>query len=148
MEMLTLKDTNQPGNRVYQTDSSTTRYEAKPEDLFQYFSSAFDMSKFNTVFYWVSKVIDYLRSTARGQQYLTQAWVNLAVQVKLHWDIEQAGNHKLIIGNWTEIVRWWNVMVQDRHYKDVVRSDLAEVRSPVITGTKRKAGEELWPDDH
>lgn len=65
------------------------------------------------------------------------------MQVKLHWDIEQAGNHKLIIGNWTEIVRWWNVMVQDRHYKDVVRSDLAEVRSPVITGTKRKAGEEL-----
>jgi hypothetical protein len=69
--------------------------------------------------------------------------VNLAIQVKLWWDVNQSGVHPSSVGTWSEVVKWWDVMVQDEQYKDICRAHFADALTGPQKGQKRKAAQEL-----
>jgi hypothetical protein len=55
-------------------------------------------------------------------------WANLAVQIKLHLDLENENDHRFIVGNWHEILDFWNSMADADEYENVSRECFAELQ--------------------
>ncbi|KAJ5550135.1 hypothetical protein N7461_004833 [Penicillium sp. DV-2018c] len=94
-----------------------------PVALNAYFRDNFKPQVFVDVFYWIQRLLDWDKTSPIGKTFIKNIWCNLAVQVKLNWDIGQTGDHISENGDWMLILEFWDEMAHDAHY-DAVKPGL------------------------
>ncbi|KAJ5118163.1 uncharacterized protein N7515_010386 [Penicillium bovifimosum] len=109
-----------------------------PGALHSYFRHNFNPRDFADVFYWIQRLLDWDKTSPLGKNFIKDIWSNLAVQLRLHWDICQTGNYRLARGDWVGILEFWDEMAHDAHY-DVVKPGLETFAKKFASTAIRRA---------
>lgn len=56
----------------------------------------------------MSRLLDWPRSSETGKMLSRNIWANLATKIKLHYDIIQTEEARLIDGDWAQILTFWD----------------------------------------
>ncbi|KAJ5542615.1 hypothetical protein N7535_005038 [Penicillium sp. DV-2018c] len=91
-------------------------------------------------FFWLDGLLDYDKSSTEGQSFLQNVWANLATQVKLWQDLNEAKDesHRQAESKWKDCLYFWDDMTNDEQLAGVTPAIFARC-PPRVTSKKGRA---------